>query len=352
MLYTFIALIILVTAFTITKRANPSRPSDAISRLAGQVLFFGLLVGILTYALPELWVRLPGMAQAGWGGAVAQTSSDVRVVRDSVSMILNRSDNVAVGSGSGIVVTAPPPPAQTAPGIEFEVIQPTQPADSQQTPGQAEVYVVRRGDTLTEIAQQHGMNVTDLLSLNAGINPDLLHEGDELVIGMAAPQPTATPAPTAAPTAAPQPTAVAEQPIDFGPLATAKGTADRVTGKALLAAILSTHPDNPTALAEQQAISDAETKIGQWQAISEQDEAGNFVMAEADHSQVTDLLRGLSYRVQSIESVFLTKDKWQETATIVVTSQGWLYGETITLAAGHLARWGVNEAGVDFSLSY
>ncbi len=41
-------------------------------------------------------------------------------------------------------------------------------------------YVVKEGDTLSKIAEQHGTSVEDLISLNHIQDPNLLHPGQEL----------------------------------------------------------------------------------------------------------------------------------------------------------------------------
>ena len=41
-------------------------------------------------------------------------------------------------------------------------------------------YVVKEGDTLSEIAERHGTTVEALVSLNQIENPDLIHPGQEL----------------------------------------------------------------------------------------------------------------------------------------------------------------------------
>ena len=42
------------------------------------------------------------------------------------------------------------------------------------------MYVVKDGDTLSQIAEQHGTTVARLVSLNQIENPDLIHPGQEL----------------------------------------------------------------------------------------------------------------------------------------------------------------------------
>ena len=42
------------------------------------------------------------------------------------------------------------------------------------------MYVVKDGDTLSQIAERHGTTVAALVSLNQIENPDLIHPGQEL----------------------------------------------------------------------------------------------------------------------------------------------------------------------------
>jgi LysM repeat protein len=44
----------------------------------------------------------------------------------------------------------------------------------------ASTYTVKSGDTLSEIAEQHGTTVDELVSLNGIENHDLIHPGQEL----------------------------------------------------------------------------------------------------------------------------------------------------------------------------
>jgi LysM repeat protein len=43
-------------------------------------------------------------------------------------------------------------------------------------------YTVQRGDTLGQVARDHGVNVADIIELNELANPDLIHPGDVLLI--------------------------------------------------------------------------------------------------------------------------------------------------------------------------
>lgn len=48
------------------------------------------------------------------------------------------------------------------------------------TPASAEFYVIRSGDTLADVAAQHGTSVEALLSLNPDVDPVALTIGDRI----------------------------------------------------------------------------------------------------------------------------------------------------------------------------
>ncbi|MXZ23646.1 MAG: LysM peptidoglycan-binding domain-containing protein, partial [Caldilineaceae bacterium SB0665_bin_21] len=67
-------------------------------------------------------------------------------------------------------------------------------------------YVVQPGDTLSQIARDHGVTLAQLLANNPSItDPNLIHAGTTLTISST---PTATPTPQPTPTPTPQPTPV------------------------------------------------------------------------------------------------------------------------------------------------
>ena len=43
-------------------------------------------------------------------------------------------------------------------------------------------YTVQRGDTLSEIARDHDVSLSDVIELNELTNPDLIHPGDVILI--------------------------------------------------------------------------------------------------------------------------------------------------------------------------
>lgn len=62
------------------------------------------------------------------------------------------------------------------------------PATEDALPGNHGYYVVGRGDTLSHIAQRHGMNLTDIMRLNSITDPSTIHVGQRLrVTARAAP---------------------------------------------------------------------------------------------------------------------------------------------------------------------
>ncbi|MGI5347506.1 LysM peptidoglycan-binding domain-containing protein [Streptomyces sp. CA-250714] len=68
-------------------------------------------------------------------------------------------------------------------------------------------YEVRSGDTLSEVAQNHGTTWQELAEQNGLQDPDRIFPGDRLTVGEAAPQPAPTSPDTAAPPSAEQNTA-------------------------------------------------------------------------------------------------------------------------------------------------
>ncbi|ARQ94569.1 extracellular transglycosylase [Weissella phage PWc] len=44
----------------------------------------------------------------------------------------------------------------------------------------ADTYVVKQGDTLSEIAQYHGTSVVDIVTTNSIVNANIIHIGDEI----------------------------------------------------------------------------------------------------------------------------------------------------------------------------
>ena len=43
-------------------------------------------------------------------------------------------------------------------------------------------YTVKRGDTLSEIARDHNVSLSDVIELNELSNPDLIHPGETILI--------------------------------------------------------------------------------------------------------------------------------------------------------------------------
>lgn len=78
--------------------------------------------------------------------------------------------------------------------VEPEVTTPEQAAFT----GETTTHVIQSGEELTLIARQYGVNVQDIISLNAITNPDIIWVGEELLIPAAGVyEPTAADAPPA-----------------------------------------------------------------------------------------------------------------------------------------------------------
>lgn len=115
------------------------------------------------------------------------------------------------------------------------------------SPGSAQTsYTVRAGDTLSAIAVQYGVSVTDLVSANGISNPDLIITGQQLVIPSSAPPSAPIPDPVPAQPTAPPPSTGGGEPgytVQSGD--TLSGIASRfgVTVAALVSANGISNPD-------------------------------------------------------------------------------------------------------------
>jgi LysM repeat protein len=76
--------------------------------------------------------------------------------------------------------------------------------DPQALPPQI-VYIVESGDTLLDIALNHGTTIEAITIANPNLNLDLIYPGQELVVPLATPTPTSTPTSTLTPTPTPGP---------------------------------------------------------------------------------------------------------------------------------------------------
>lgn len=67
------------------------------------------------------------------------------------------------------------------------------------------VYVIESGDTLLDIALQHGTTIEGISAANPDVNLDLIFPGQEIVVPLATPTPTSTPTATLTPSPTPGP---------------------------------------------------------------------------------------------------------------------------------------------------
>jgi membrane-bound lytic murein transglycosylase D len=125
-------------------------------------------------------------------GVTVSALADANGMRVS-SMLRAGRQLVVPPSGSGVVVASAPTPAPAAP-------PPVAAAAAPQPPGN--VYVVRRGDALSEIAKKVGLTEAQLLKINKIRNPNFIHEGQKLALTV-----------EAATSPAPAPVVVASAPV-------------------------------------------------------------------------------------------------------------------------------------------
>ncbi len=55
----------------------------------------------------------------------------------------------------------------------------TKPLETKDVP---DFYVVKKGDTLSKIAQQYGLTLAEVLNLNKGLKPDMIKEGQKIIL--------------------------------------------------------------------------------------------------------------------------------------------------------------------------
>lgn len=73
-------------------------------------------------------------------------------------------------------------PAPPAPRVEAETVTPVTEAAPPETGGEAQVYVIRSGDTLSAVARNYGISLEELLNANADVDPRRLQVGQEIRI--------------------------------------------------------------------------------------------------------------------------------------------------------------------------
>jgi putative chitinase len=131
---------------------------------------------IFVIALVLVGVLLPAAASAAPASAPTQQS-------DGFWYTVQRGDNLSrIAARYGTTVQA----IMNANGLRTSVIQPGQvlfiPAGGGGGGSCAQVHVVQRGDTLTQIARWYGVSVQQLVSANNIANPSRIYVGQRLCI--------------------------------------------------------------------------------------------------------------------------------------------------------------------------
>ena len=271
---------------------------------------------------------------------------------------------------------------------------PTQPAAPQAVPGQPQFptavpqqptvvarvegtqHTVKAGETLREIAEQYGVSVEDLVSLNGLSDPNVISVGQVLLISPqsaavpeAQPEAVATPAPalpTPAPTAVPTPEPVsydayyralaelrqmgaAACPPAYQVLAerlpadsqVASMTA-RECGRMIANYLFSLDPGAPVANTARDEISVAQAKLEAMGNLGLRTQSNWLGLAGFDYAagaadQIDGLLSGLELQIVEVSPAW-NGSAWNSPVTVQVISKGWLFGERFVMAAGHATR--------------
>ena len=156
------------------------------------------------------------------GETMASISSKYGVTPQVLGQLNGISDNAKLRTGRTLLV--PPTPAITV-ASAAAAPQPTAAAATESPEGEAiNVYVVRRGDSISEITKRTGLSEAQILKINKLKNPNYIYEGQKLalagpgetpppaaVVAAATPPPSTPPA--SAPAMAPPPTRPASPPV-------------------------------------------------------------------------------------------------------------------------------------------
>jgi membrane-bound lytic murein transglycosylase D len=129
-------------------------------------------------------------------GTTVSTLAELNGMRSNAKLRAGRSLLVPPGQAITVAAAAAQPPK----------VEPA-PAEA----GTANVYVVRRGDSIEEIAKRTGLSQVDLLKLNQLKNPNYIYEGQKLQLAAVTPAPASAPVATA-PAARPTPPATPPTP--------------------------------------------------------------------------------------------------------------------------------------------
>ncbi len=133
-------------------------------------------------------------------GTTTDALAELNGMRRTAKLRAGRS--LLVPPGQAITVAA----AQAAP-------QPPKVEPAPAEAGTANVYVVRRGDSVEEIAKKTGLSQVELLKINQLKNPNYIYEGQKLQLAAAASGSATPPTVAAAPPAtAPRPTPIPAKP--------------------------------------------------------------------------------------------------------------------------------------------
>jgi membrane-bound lytic murein transglycosylase D len=199
-------------------------------------------------------------------GVTTAALADMNGLRSSARLRAGRS--LLVPPGASITVAAAQAAGTAAP-------KSAQAGSVEATP--TDTYIVRRGDSIEEIAKRTGLAQADLLKMNGLKNPNYIYEGQKLLIASAAPAPGSATPPAAAASppvaAATPPPASATTPPPSRPASPAPTPARPAATPTKPVVVASTTPDGgvPADEAKRESEEDVEAveKVGQTAARAE-----------------------------------------------------------------------------------
>jgi membrane-bound lytic murein transglycosylase D len=127
------------------------------------------------------------------GDTLTSVAASYGVTPGALADLNGLSSNAKLRAGRSLIV-----PASPAATVAAAAAEPARPAVSASGTAEVEasnIYVVRRGDSISEISKKVGLPEREILKLNKLKNPNYIYEGQKLAL--------VTPAPAAVPTTAP-----------------------------------------------------------------------------------------------------------------------------------------------------
>lgn len=331
-MYFIAALIAVAFAIHVSLRMRARSWKEALLGLSGYwVVFYAGLLFITTY-LPSQIINSERLMTRNW-----------ETVVDRGAAAISRSGQPLYdATGFSRPATATPPPSlplPAAPPTPVPVLRESRIA--------GQLYTVKAGDTLINLAKQFDTSVSELRTQNSLIGDTIL-VGQELQVGH---EPTTIPTPVTvsqAPTAQPR---VIQPTPDLSAyhesLYAARYLGNIVDGRNLITAILDQDSQDAVAINESASIDAAENRLARYATLARMEPSMSIDDTVA--AQILQVLVGSTYEITQ-DGAGLLKPICKEWATVRDIAHGWTYGAEFIVIRCYLAElFYVVQVGDEFS---